>query len=76
MRKQITIKRKLALVFSMIIKDTISQIRSLDRLMTRNFIPASCLPYKYFLNTIYTIILSNDINNTIMKLSRKFMLQK
>ncbi len=76
MRKQITIKRKLALVFSIITKEAINQIRSLDRLMTRNFIPASCLPYKYLLNIIYTIILSSAINNTIIKLSRKFMLQK
>lgn len=76
MRKQITIKRKLALVFSIITKEAINQIRSLDRLMKRNFIPASCLPYKYLLNIIYTIILSSAINNTIIKLSRKFMLQK
>lgn len=74
--KQITIKRKLDLVFSIINKETASQIISLAIFTTRNFIPASALPKKYFLNIIYTIILKNTANNIIMKQSRKFMLQK
>jgi hypothetical protein len=74
--KQITIKRKLSLVLSIIIKEIISQIISLERFVAKNFIPASGLPYKYLLNTINMIIFKNNNRNIIIKLSQKFILQK
>lgn len=74
--KQIVIKRKLSLVLSVIINEITSQMISLEIFIVRNFIPASGLVYKYFLNIIYTIILKTIIKNIITKQSRKFILQK
>ena len=74
--KQMTIKRKLSLVLSIIIKETISQIISLEIFTPINLIPASGLPYKYLLNIIYTATFKNAAKNMIIKLSQKFILQK
>jgi hypothetical protein len=74
--KQITINRKFSFVLSIIIKEIISQIISLEIFIARNFIPASDLPFKYLLNITYTATLKNIANNIIIKLSQKFILQK
>jgi hypothetical protein len=74
--KQIIIKRKLSLVLSIIIKEIISQIISLERFIAKNFIAASGLPYKYLLNTINMVIFNTITKNIIIKLSQKFILQK
>jgi hypothetical protein len=50
--KQTTIKRKFSLVLSIIIKETISQIISLEIFIVRNFIAAFGLPNKYLLNML------------------------
>ncbi|MBB4805628.1 hypothetical protein HNP38_000900 [Chryseobacterium defluvii] len=74
--KQITINRKPSFVLSIIANDIISHIISLEILMARNFIPASGLPYKNRLNSMYTIMLSNTIKNTTIRPSEKSILQK
>lgn len=76
MIKQITIKRKLALVLSIINKEIINQIISLDIFTARNLIPALGLLYKYLLNITYTILLETSNKAIIIKLFQKFILQK
>ncbi len=68
--KQITIKRKFSLVLSIIIKEIINHNISLKIFMTRNFIAASDLPYRYFLNIINTAVFKNTTNIIIMKQSQ------
>lgn len=50
MIKHKTINKKLALVFSIMNNEITSHIKSLDILIIKNFIPASGLRNRYFLN--------------------------
>lgn len=70
------INKKLAFVLSIINNEITSHNKSLEILSARNFIPAFSFPYRYFLNSINTIIFKNVIKEMTIKLSKKFILQK